>query len=119
MDNSFEFIEKIREQIEESEEEFFYKSIAPYCETIVEKRLSKKELEKILRRGMQPSIPLDKVKQAREELEELATEQIQVYDEENSYISGVVEYVSLIEVRELLDKLIEESEGRNDTRKSE
>lgn len=57
------------------------------------------------------TIPLDKVKQAREEIEELATEQIQVYDEENPYISGVVEYVSLIEVRELLDELIAESEG--------
>ena len=56
------------------------------------------------------AVPLDKIKQAREEIEELATEQIQVYDEENSYISGVVEYVSLIEVRELLDNLIAESE---------
>jgi len=53
------------------------------------------------------AIPPDKVKQAREEIEELATEQIQVYDEENPYISGVVEYVSLTEVKELLDKLIE------------
>ena len=53
MDNPFEFIEKIKEQIEENEEEFIYKSIAPYCETIVEKRLSKKELENILRKGMQ------------------------------------------------------------------
>ncbi len=57
------------------------------------------------------AVPLDKVKQAREEIEELATEEIQVYDEENPYISGVVEYVSLIEVRELLDELIAESEG--------
>lgn len=53
MDNSFEFIYNIRGQIEESEEEFIYKSITPYCETIVEKRLSKKELENILRKGMQ------------------------------------------------------------------
>jgi hypothetical protein len=56
------------------------------------------------------SIPLDRIKQAREDIEELATEQIQVYDEENPYISGVVEYVSLTEARELLDKLISESE---------
>ncbi len=48
-----------------------------------------------------------KIDKAREEIEELATEQIQVYDEENPYISGVVEYVSLTEVRELLDELIE------------
>jgi len=60
------------------------------------------------------AIPLDKVKQAREEIEELATEQIPVYDEENPYISCVIEYVSLTEVRELLDKLIAESEGVND-----
>lgn len=58
------------------------------------------------------SIPLDKVKKAREEIEELATEQIQVYDEENPYISGVVEYVSLTEVRELLDELIESEENK-------
>jgi len=57
------------------------------------------------------AIPLDKVKQAREEIEELATEQIPVYDEENPYISCVIEYVSLTEVRELLDKLIAESEA--------
>lgn len=56
------------------------------------------------------AIPIEKVKKAREEIEELATEQIQVYDEENPYISGVVDYVSLIEVRELLDKLIESEE---------
>ena len=55
---------------------------------------------------------IDRIKLAREELEELATEQIQVYDEENLYISGVVDFVSLTEVRELLDKLIE-SEGEN------
>ena len=53
------------------------------------------------------SYMLDKVKQAREDIEDLATEQIQVYDEENPYISCAVEYVSLTEVRELLDKLIE------------
>lgn len=57
------------------------------------------------------AIPLDKIKQAREDIEELATEEIEVWDEENPYISGVVEYVSLAEVRELLDNLIAESEG--------
>lgn len=55
MDNSpvLEIMNEIITQIKESEEEFIYKLINPYCETIVEKRLSKKELEKILRRGMQ------------------------------------------------------------------
>jgi hypothetical protein len=55
------------------------------------------------------AIPLDKVKKAREEMEDLETKEIFAYDEE-SYISGIVEYVSLAEVREILDNLISESE---------
>lgn len=111
MDNSFEFIEKIKEQIEESEEEFIYKSIAPYCETIVEKRLSKKELEKILRKGMQPSIPLDKIKKARKEIEQNA---YPIVHGINNHDMGM----TLNGIFQVLDKLIEESEGKNDTRKS-
>lgn len=53
---------------------------------------------------------LDKVKKVREELEELATETLYIYDMENPYISSAVEYVSLTEVRELLDELIAEGE---------
>lgn len=67
-------------------------------------------LDAISRCDVVKVVPLDKIKQAREEIEELAIEQIQVYDEENPYISDVVEYVSLTEVRELLDELITESE---------
>lgn len=53
---------------------------------------------------------LAKIKEAREELEELATETLYIYDMENPYISSAVEYVSLTEIRELLDELIAEGE---------
>lgn len=105
MDNSFEFTDKIITQIKENEEEFIYKIIAPYCETIVEKRLSKKELENILRKGMQASIPLDKVKQAREEIENMY-EDFDGYDPQS-----LGDYAS--RVYETLDKLIE-SEVKHD-----
>lgn len=65
----FEYVLKIQKQLKETEEEIAYAMISPFCERIVEKKLSKKELEKILRKGMQPSIPLDRIKEAREEME--------------------------------------------------
>lgn len=64
-----EFVYNIERQILENEEEFIYTLIEPFCETVVEKKLSKAELEQILKKGTQKSIPLAKVKQAREEIE--------------------------------------------------
>ncbi len=60
MSNDMDYSEMVREmaygiekQIRETEEEFIYTTISPFCERIVEKKLSKQELEKILRKGMQ------------------------------------------------------------------
>lgn len=64
-----ESVYKNERQILENEEEFIYTSINPFCETVVEQKLSKEKLKRILERGMQKSIPLAKVKQAREEIE--------------------------------------------------
>ena len=44
---------KVEKEIRESEEEFVYRSISPYCENIVEKKLSKRELKIILHNGTQ------------------------------------------------------------------
>lgn len=101
-----EFVYKIEKQIRETEDEFIYTAIYPFSETIVEKKLSKKELEKILRKGMQKSIPLDGVKQAREEIDDL----YRYYD--NDYFSGNTDSMFCNEVLEILDKLIAESEGK-------
>ena len=64
----FDFEYKMRKQIQEDEENFVYTAILPFCETITEKKLSKKELEEILRKGMKYSNLLDKIKKAREQI---------------------------------------------------
>lgn len=62
---------KNERQILENEEEFIYTSINPFCETVVEQKLSKEKLKRILERGMQKSIPLEKVKKAKEKIENI------------------------------------------------
>jgi hypothetical protein len=103
----FDFEYKIRKQIQEDEENFVYTTILPFCESITEKKLSKKELEEILRKGMQKSIPLDKVKEAREKISDWDVNE--VFDGcSDSYILGVARGLDIS--RKILDKLIE-SEG--------
>ena len=46
-------IENITMQIQETEEEFIYTQILPYCEYVTQKRLDKAELKKLLLLGMQ------------------------------------------------------------------
>lgn len=106
--DNVEFVYNIERQIQENEEEFIYTLIEPFCETVVKKKLSKAELKQILEKGMQKSIPLDKVKQAREEIENI-----------NPVYSTIGDRIPVLkncddikaEVLEILDKLIEESEG--------
>lgn len=43
---------KVEKEIRETEDEFVYQLISPYCETVVEKKLSKRELKNILHKGM-------------------------------------------------------------------
>ena len=38
-------VEKIAMQAKENQEEFIFQTIQPYCENIIEQRISKKELE--------------------------------------------------------------------------
>ena len=87
-----DFVEKCVKEYKETENEFVYQLIDPFCETVVEKKLSKAELKQILEKGMQKSIPLDKVKQAREEMKDK----------------------SCYGCMQIMDRLIEESEGVND-----
>ena len=42
---------EIKTKIDETEEEFIYQTIFPFCEDVLEKRLSKEELKKILLMG--------------------------------------------------------------------
>ena len=49
----FDCVLKVEKEIRESEEEFVYRSISPYCEHIAEKKLSKEDLKDILTKGMQ------------------------------------------------------------------
>jgi hypothetical protein len=98
MNENFDVMYKFEQQLQEAEDKFIYKAISPFCETIVEKKIDKKELEKILRRGMQPSIPLDKVKEAREEIEKLRGCSCSCSD-------GIID-----DVEDILDELIESEE---------
>lgn len=109
-----DFVEKCINEYEENENEFIYQLIDPFCETVIEKTLSKKELKEILLKGMQKSIPLDKVKQAREEIDELDGEFLTIYDGTNKLGSG--KYVYIEDVLEILDRLITESESWYGTR---
>lgn len=100
-----EFINKIKIQIEETETEFIYSKILPYSENILEKRLSKDELDKILLRGVQPSIPLEKIKHARSTILGFYN-RLNPYDPESLGQCGKKTY-------EILSKLIDESEEQN------
>lgn len=100
---------KNERQILENEEEFIYTSINPFCETVVEQKLSKEKLKRILERGMQKSIPLEKVKKAKEEIDDL----YRYYD--NDRWSGNNDSMFRCnEVLEILDNLIAGSEEVND-----
>lgn len=44
---------KVRQDVQETEEEFVYKTILPYSETIIEHKLEKEKLKRILTNGMQ------------------------------------------------------------------
>ena len=97
-----DFVEKCIKEYKETENEFTYQLIAPFSETIVEKTLSKEELKKILLKGMQKSIPLDKVKQAREEIENKYDDSINAWCEREEGRNEAI-----LEVLDILDKLIE------------
>lgn len=101
--DNVEFVYNIERKIREDEEEFIYTIIKPFCETVVEKRLSKAELKLILLKGMQKSIPLDKVKQAIEDIE-------QAYGDYDGYDPDALRDYS-DRVYGILDKLIAESEN--------
>jgi hypothetical protein len=47
MNENFDVMYKFEQQLQEAEDKFIYKAISPFCETIVEKKIDKKELEKI------------------------------------------------------------------------
>lgn len=99
-----EFVYNIERRIRENEEEFIYTLIEPFCETVVEKRLSKAELKQILEKGMQKSIPLDKVKKAKEEIEQNA---YPIVHGVNNRDMGM----TLNGIFQVLDNLIAESEN--------
>lgn len=105
----FDFEYKIRKQIQEDEENFVYTAILPFCETITEKKLSKKELEEILRKGMKYSNLLDKIKKAREDIEN----EIKFWSEPSKYNVKSIVAINNAKVQsykhclEILDKLIE------------
>lgn len=46
-------VEKITMQVEESQEEFIFETIYPYCENILQMKINKEELKQILLNGMQ------------------------------------------------------------------
>ena len=52
---------KVEKGIRETEDEFVYQLISPYCENVVEKKLSKKELKNILHNGMQVESKANKI----------------------------------------------------------
>lgn len=100
-----DFVEKCVKEYKETENEFVYQLIDPFCETVVEKKLSKEELEQILEKGMQKSIPLTKVKQAREEIDKNYEGGNHADEYADGYNNGLSECLSI------LDKLIAESEN--------
>lgn len=105
MDNNdnCEFGYRIERQIQENEEEFIYTLIEPFCETVVKKKLSKAELKQILEKGMQKSIPLAKVKQAREEVD-------RYFPKFSSPKWANTTLVDIKDVYRILDSLIESEE---------
>lgn len=100
-----ESVYKNERQILENEEEFIYTSINPFCETVVEQKLSKEKLKRILERGMQKSIPLEKVKKAKEEINNLKEYVAKFKD-------GFEIHVNKADVLTILDNLIAESEEK-------
>lgn len=47
-------VEEMSIQVMESEEEFIFKTIRPYCENILQREINKKELKQIILRGSRP-----------------------------------------------------------------
>ena len=52
---------KVEKEIRETEDEFVYQLISPYCETVVDKKLSKRELKNILHKGMKVESSANKI----------------------------------------------------------
>ena len=50
-------VEEMSIQVMESEEEFIFKTIRPYCENVLQREINKKELEQILVRGASSEHP--------------------------------------------------------------
>ena len=102
-----EYVLKVTKGIREAEEEFVYELISPFCETVVQKRLSKKELERILRKGMQEENVLNKI---RAEIEG----KYRVIFKDTPKDDWAVRWNQCIdEVLQVIDKYNLESEERN------
>lgn len=54
-----DIIKNITIEIKETQEDFIYKTIYPYCEEIAEQKLNKKRLEKLLLLGMEKEKELE------------------------------------------------------------
>ena len=104
-----DFVEKCVKEYKETENEFAYQLIDPFCETVVEKTLSKKELKGILLKGMKESNLLDKVKQAREDIENIAWKSCSSKIVDGNRIK--TELIDKEDVLVILDSLIAESES--------
>lgn len=52
---------KVEKEIRETEDEFVYQLVSPYCENVVEKKLSKRELKNILHKGMKAESGVNKI----------------------------------------------------------
>ena len=53
MNDPSDFISQITLQIQETEEEFIYQQIMPFCESITQKKIDKAELKRLLLLGIQ------------------------------------------------------------------
>lgn len=51
---------KIKIEFEETKEDFIYKTIYPYCEEIIEQKLSKERLRKLLLLGLDAERELER-----------------------------------------------------------
>lgn len=66
-----EYIERITSNFIENEEEFIYQFIIPYCEDVLETKINKSELQKILIKGSNPNlIEREKIDKAIEEIKD-------------------------------------------------
>lgn len=59
--DTMDYMLEIEKTIKETEDEFVYQLISPYCETVVEKKLSKRELKNILHKGMKVESSANKI----------------------------------------------------------